>query len=345
MKTVLVTCSGGAGAYSIRKALKNKYRIIGVDSNCLSEGLYRKENDKSYIVKKGIEEGYIEEILEICKTEKINVIWPTSDEEIIAISKSQEIFEKNGIKIVSSSYKTIKRVIDKLINCKNVKALGIPTPDSFELTDFMAKKHKIFPVIVRPKFGRGAIGVNFCNSEREIIDLSKNISNKSNYFVQEVIENSAGDMHMACAMFDINSELVAYFASRSILTQHSWGGCALGGVPVKNSKLEETAIKILQRTGPWIGPVNIEFLWNKRKERFEFIEINPRYWGYSSLVVAAGIDFPTMAVKIALGEEVEKQFDYRTDVVTLPSREQIAYRIDEIKGSIPGWSTQDKKRC
>ena len=91
MKTVLVTCSSGAGSYSIRKGLSGKYRLIGVDSNGLSDGLYREENNSYYVVKNGDSEGYIDDIIEICKKEHVDVIWPTSDEEVVAISNNREI--------------------------------------------------------------------------------------------------------------------------------------------------------------------------------------------------------------------------------------------------------------
>lgn len=336
MKKVLITCSGGAGAYSIRKALNGKYKIIAVDSNGMAEGLYRSENEKSFVVRNGNDDGYIDEILGICKSEEVDVVWPTSDEEISVISKNKELFEQANVKLVSSDHQTIKNATDKLRNCKLVKSLGITTPQSYELHEFEDKDLDLYPIIVRPKFGRGGKGVNFCRNKLEMKKLINILDNKSEYFVQEVINNSAGDMHMACAMFDRKSRLVSYFASRSIITQHKWGGCALGGIPVKNKKLKDIALEIFDKTGPWVGPVNIEFLWSKEEKDFYFIEINPRYWGYSSLVIEAGIDFPGMAVKIALGESVDEQFEYRTDVVTLPSREQVAYKLKDMKVEIPG---------
>ena len=127
----------------------------------------------------------------------------------------------------------------------------------------------------------------------------------------------------------------SFFSSRSILTQHSWGGCALGGVPVKNDRLTELGKLAFTNLGPWFGPVNAEFLWSKKHNDFVFIEVNPRYWGYSSLVVAAGLNFPDMCVSLALGEDVTPNFNYRTDIITLPSRQQIAYKKSDLLGPLP----------
>ena len=132
-----------------------------------------------------------------------------------------------------------------------MKNLGITTPESYELDEFEDKELDLYPIIVRPKFGRGGKGVNFCRNKEEMKELVNILNNKSDYF-EEVINNSAGDMHMACAMFDkVKTGLV--LASRSIITQHKWGGC-IRGIPVKNKKLKDIALEIFDKTGPWIGP-------------------------------------------------------------------------------------------
>ena len=46
------------------------------------------------------------------------------------------------------------------------------------------------------------------------------------------------------------------------------------------------------------------------------MEINGRLWGSLQLAIDAGVDFPAMLVRLALGSEVEPRLSYSSDVRT-----------------------------
>ena len=73
--------------------------------------------------------------------------------------------------------------------------------------------------------------------------------------------------------------------------------------------LLDRAYRLLGELG-WHGPAQVEFKVDPESGRTWLIEINGRFWGTLAAAVAAGIDFPQVACRLALGEDVPPAFDY-----------------------------------
>ena len=126
-------------------------------------------------------------------------------------------------------------------------------------------------------------------------------------FVQERLDYRLGTLYQAAAIFDGSGRRLAFFMSRSIRTTYSWGGPALGVVPVAEPRLAELALIVMEATGPHYGVVHVEFIFDAKRGDFVFIEVNPRYWGAAYLATAAGINFPDIVVRMAMGEDWRRQ--------------------------------------
>ena len=153
--------------------------------------------------------------------------------------------------------------------------------------------------------------------------------------VQERLDYNLGRLYQAAAIYDGGGRRIASFMSRSIRTTYPWGGPALGVVPVSEPRLAELARIVMEATGPHFGAVHTEFIYDAQRHDFVFIEVNPRVWAASFLATAAGINFPDIIVRMVMGEKVIPTHDYHTDVVTLPSREQLAVVRSDLLGELP----------
>ena len=56
------------------------------------------------------------------------------------------------------------------------------------------------------------------------------------------------------------------------------------------------AVRRLEALG-WIGCAMVEYVWDEASDRFDIIEINPRFWQYLHLDLHAGLDFPLMQAR------------------------------------------------
>ena len=54
----------------------------------------------------------------------------------------------------------------------------------------------------------------------------------------------------------------------------------------------------------WTGPLQLEFKWDAANKEFLLIEINPRFWGTTGAWLRAGLNFPGVAVDLAMGRDV-----------------------------------------
>ena len=334
--TVVFTCCSGLGGWAMLRSLAavDRYRLVGCDADALVAALYQSELSSRYVVPLGTEPEYVDRVLEICQAERADVFWPNADEELMACTAAAERFEALGVHLAASPHTTIVAATDKLATVARLHGIGVPVPRSWRLDSNMADPP--MPVIVRPIRARGGRGVVFFDSVDEMESYRAALGNKAvEQFVQERLDYRLGSLYQAAAIFDGCGRRLAFFMSRSIRTTHSWGGPALGVVPVSDPRLADLALVVMEATGPHYGAVHVEFMYDRGREDFVFIEVNPRYWGAGFLATASGINFPDMVVRMAMGEEVTPASEYRTDVVTLPAQEHLAVERNDLLGELP----------
>jgi hypothetical protein len=78
---------------------------------------------------------------------------------------------------------------------------------------------------------------------------------------------------------------------------------------VYDERLREHGLTLLRALG-WHGVAMAEFKRDDRDGEYKLIEINPKFWGSLDLSVAAGVDFPWLAVRLALGDDLPLVVDY-----------------------------------
>ena len=82
---------------------------------------------------------------------------------------------------------------------------------------------------------------------------------------------------------------------------------------IVNNEVKELAVKLLSLI-KWYGVAMVEFKVDPRDNKPKLMEINPRFWGSLSLAIYAGVDFPYMLYKMAMGEAFEPVTTYKTGI-------------------------------
>ena len=201
--TVVFTCCGGAGGWSLLRSLAgtDRYRLIGCDSDALVAALYQPELANRYVVPSGHDPAYIRCVLEICKAEAADIFWPGADEEILACSAVIESFDAAGIHLVASPHATVLAATDKLATVTLVGELGIPVPLSWRLDERVDDPP--MPVIVRPIRARSGHGVVFFNQAEELKAYRQALGDRATeHMVQESLDYRLGRLYMAQAIYD-----------------------------------------------------------------------------------------------------------------------------------------------
>ena len=181
MVTVLMTCVNAQVAPGIMALIKDhpdyRVRLIGCDAVDREEILGRHFCDHCYSVPLGTEDGYIDAIADIVNTHGIQLIFPGSDEECLALSEHRERFETLGCKIACSAYETVSLCFDKyrlmsFLNDKGIESGTVYQPKSIEDLENYAEKLG-FPdsdFIIKPRSGRGSRGFRIVSDAYDPFD-------------------------------------------------------------------------------------------------------------------------------------------------------------------------------
>ena len=119
-------------------------------------------SDKCFRVSRCTADGYIDELLRICKEENVGVIIPTIDTELLILSKNRPRFDENGVQLALSDVEFIKICRDKRLTETYLKELGISVPKAVD------KYHPVFPMFAKPYDGSLSTNIHIIKEESEL---------------------------------------------------------------------------------------------------------------------------------------------------------------------------------
>ena len=175
-----------------------------------------------------------------------------------------------------------------------------------------------FPIVVKARGGQGRFG--YASSPEELIAACVRIAGSDDFsavpkdsqpLVQEYIEGSAHGYFALCS----DGDVLASFMHRRIREVPPSGGPSAVAATYDDPLLEEAGRRALSALR-WSGVAMVEFKREKSTGRYVLIEINPKFWGSLGLAVAAGVDFPWLLARLALGLPIEpptgvRQIEYQ----------------------------------
>ena len=182
MKKILFTGGGGAGSEYVARKWTDKYIMYFADANIGSISPSIKD-DRKISIPMANSSNFIEEILFICKEKKIDILVPGVDEELSLISKYHDKNEWPQIMAPQKSF--VDTMLDKYLCFEELRSKNLTIPKTFLIKD----AHKLkFPIIVKPRFGRGSRGVVTINNSSQIdAYLSLYGGKHDDYVAQELI--------------------------------------------------------------------------------------------------------------------------------------------------------------
>lgn len=209
------------------------------------------------------------------------------------------------------SREAVEIASDKSFTYVRAKELGVPTIATYAEDAFDSV---VYPAVVKNrhsivwKDGSSVSGsAEFVFSKEELVTQYKKIRDRAGEapLVQEFVVGDEYGVEMVCD----NGVPLETFVHKRIRSLSPRGGAAV----VKETAIETSEVakmrtyaNLLIESLKWHGPVMIEFKINRKTSEVLLMEINGRWWGSLPLAVRAGVDFPMMAYKLAIGEMVTK---------------------------------------
>lgn len=320
---ILMTSVGGLVAPNIISGLKtgaDDFYILGVDNDPKAVGFYF--CDKHYVVLRGDEKGYAEEILKIARKEKIDIVIPGSDEELLALSERKEEFRKLGIVVAVSDKETVRIACDKAKMLEFLKGKGVEVPQfivprSLQAIREGAKKlgYPKRPVVFKPTRSRGARGFWLIDEKtdyRKDFLLSRD---RQQMPLELLLKSFEGVSKIENALLmeylpgdDFNVDVLAFRGKSFYTVPHQRLEPKAGPVRVglmKSNPVVEKAVREIVEAFGFDYWVNVEVAFNQAaRPRPLVYEINPRISAPIIATKSAGVDLLRLGIYMILGKEV-----------------------------------------
>jgi predicted ATP-grasp superfamily ATP-dependent carboligase len=199
------------------------------------------------------------------------------------------------------------------------RQVGIDCPKTFMLEERENLKDVAqqlrYPVVIKPRLSRHltpqgwAFGtVQYAASQDELLAKYAQIHTQIPFpLVQEKIDGEGRGVFVLLWC----GQLKAAFCHRRLREKPPWGGVSVysESVPL-DEELVQRSVALLKAIS-WQGVAMVEYKIDSRDHRAKLMEVNGRFWGSLQLAVDAGMNFPLKLYRLATGENVPPQFDYR----------------------------------
>lgn len=281
----ILFCSAGRRAEllkNFRKSLSPGSRIIATDMSPYAPAIYF--SDKHYFVPAISDPTYVNQIVEICRIEKINAITTLIDPEIEILAKNREKFERMGVMVLAPDVETASICFNKYELFQHLKRFGIAvvnTYSSFDEAKSAIENNSLsFPVFVKPRNGSGSVGARKIET---IGDLNDACTADPSLIVQEFMD--CPDIDVDIYIDAITHEPVSIFTKRKLETK-------IGGASKTVSFKDKAAIQFICETlkhFKFNGPIDMDLFC--RDGQYYLSEINPRFGGAYLHAYGAGVDF------------------------------------------------------
>ena len=208
-------------------------------------------------------------------------------------------------------------VRDKSNVIRLAEQLGIPVPRSWFVRDFSQLEDLAdvlpYPVVIKPRVGAGAVGVAYPKNPQELRQAYRAIHGRFPFpLIQDFIPRE-GSGYGASFLFDEQSRLKAGFVHKRLREYPVTGGASTLRVSVRHDDIYDMARTLLEKIG-WFGVAMVEFKIDPRDGLPKLMEINPRFWGSLALAVHAGVNFPLLLHRLALGQRFAPVETYRCGI-------------------------------
>lgn len=272
--------------------------------------------DKYVITPAIYDEGYIDFLINYCKEENISVIISLFDIDLPVLAKHRLDFKKNGIDVIVSDENVTNICNDKWLTYQFLKEIGIPqvyTCASYETAkDAIEAGELKFPVILKPRWGMGSIGIYQVDNESELSVLYDKLkrdifntylkfeSNADPEFCILIQEKIVGQEYGIEVLNDLEGNYVTTVAKKKIAMRS--GETDVAEI-VDNSAFVPIASLISQRL-KHIANLDVD-CFVAGDNTVYVLEMNCRFGGQYPFSHLSGVNFPRQIIQWVKGKKTD----------------------------------------
>jgi biotin carboxylase len=295
-KIIMVTPASGPRS----RLAKRRYRVPPVESDWQA-GRISPENTPQ-------EERYIRVLLDICRKEAIDVVFPSYDPQVYVLSKNIERFQQMGVSIPVVDFKTLLKALDKYRTVRTAETAGFPSPKSClpkkmdELETFIERVSR--PWVIRPRFTAGSRGMTIATNRAALVRGFKSTTRGfGTPMIQEYIPG--GRKQNFHVIFDRDQRPVS--ACCPEIVRHSfrvYRNSSAACIFREDHPFLPRVVQLAKELA-WYGPMTLQTKIDPRDGLPKLMEINPRLGSGLWVRTEMGMNHPKMSIELARSQPIE----------------------------------------
>lgn len=235
---------------------------------------------------------YISQLLKICVEDRIDLLIPTIDTDLLVLSQNAVKFDEVGTKVLISKPDKIAICRDKNCTADFFEACGLKAPQT--VNNYLLYNGQ-YPCFIKPKDGSSSINAFRVENESELRMYAGQIGD---YIIQPFIEGTEYTVDIFCD-FDGNP---VYITPR--IRQVVRAGEVLKTEIAMDPKIVGECQRLIAKFHP-CGPMTVQMIRHDFSGEDYFIEINPRFGGGAPLSMKAGARSAEVLLKMLDGEKID----------------------------------------
>lgn len=277
--------------------------IVAGDCSDTAPALYFA--DKTYKLPKINEPNYVTSIIEACIKEKISLIVPTIDTDLLLLAEKKDfIEEKTNAKVLISDEKVIKICRDKINTQKFMEDNNFGIPKSYTDTEVLNSDLK-FPLFIKPKSGSSSINTIKVSNYDELITYKSIVEDP---IIQDFME---GDEYTVDVFLDFECNVVTIVPRLRLATR---SGEISKGKIIKDREIIDDVTKLMKMLKP-IGHITVQLM--KTNKGIKYIEVNPRFGGGAPMSIQSGADSCEYLFRLLMNQTLEYNENYKDNITFL----------------------------
>lgn len=305
MATVLVTGVGGPTGIGAIRSLHERtdHEVVGVDMDPTAAGLHLA--DAGHTVPPASDDEWAETLCSLVTAHDVDAVVPTVDEELAVLASLSQALPADT-PVVAPRPGVVDTALDKYRTYTRLDDTGHNVPRTWLATDRDAVDRSAFPLLVKPRRGRGSRGIERVADPDELTaHLAATEYQPSSLLLQEFV---AGTEYTTSVVATRDDRLLAIVPKEAVRKE----GSTVTGMTRRCPPVRAECESIHETLTPE-GPINVQQIVDDEGIPYT-IEINPRFSSTSCLTAAAGVDEFDLLVRDALGESVAAPGPFETEL-------------------------------
>ncbi len=261
--------------------------------------------DRSFRVPPIAEEGYLDQLLQLCIQHEVGMVVPTIDTELRLLAENRERFLQHGIHAIVSEPELIRQCRDKRLTTDLFARYGVDSPLVVEPT-----REATYPLFAKPYDGSSSNNLFVVHSYEEVTPALLEDPKQICYEYMSPLEYAEYTVDM---YYDRHSKLQCLVPRLRIETR--------AGEVSKGRTAKISALEILRDNFHYVegarGCLTAQFFVRRSSGRLSGIEINPRFGGGFPLSYEARANFPQWLIREYLRGETVEFFEDWEDGLTM----------------------------